>query len=267
MSTKSILCLLLAFLAWIPTEAFADEAKSQPDQLCQMLFDAYIARRGKINTSTVMAATHIVAERGRNTGFWLVVLNELKKQKESEIGSIRVLGRMLEIDAAERDVLLREKETGEVVQWAASVCLGPEVVTELVSRGEKADRFGADHYSIALARARVPEAADFFRMILRDNTGKNYMDCTKFHAALGLAQLGDSAGFEWLIAHSTDALPTVCNAWPGGVPNLNLDTCCHAALQQLSGKKDAKTKQEWETWWMQIDKKALPKGRVNLVDP
>ena len=251
-----------------PTGAPAKEIKDQPDQLCQMLFDGCIARRGKINTSTVMAASHIVAGRGRNTGFWTTVLRELQKgEEQSEIGCVRVLGKMLAIDAAARDVIRREKETGETGQWQASICLGPEVVTELVERGKKADRFRVDHYAIALARARVPEAKDFFRMILRDDTGKHYMASAKFHAAVGLAQLSHPTGFEWLIANSGDPLPTISNAWPPGVPDLNVNTCCVAALRHLSGENKLSTKQEWQTWWKTVDKKLLPKSHVTLVDP
>jgi hypothetical protein len=174
---------------------------------------------------------------------------------------------MLAIDAAARDAIRREKETGEIGQWRASVALGSEVVAELVSRGEKADRFRADHYAIALARARVPDAINFFRMILRDEGAEHHLDSTKFHAALGLAQLGDAAGFDWLIAHSADVQLAVSNALPAQGSNANRDTYCTAALQQLSGNKDLRTKEEWEVWWTQIDKKSLPKNRINLVDP
>jgi len=93
------------------------------------------------------------------------------------------------------------------------------------------------------------------------------MDSAKYHAAVGLAQLGNADGFEWLIANSEDPLPTISNAWPDRVPNLNLDVCSVAALQDLSGETAPKTKQEWETWWDKADKKALPKGNVHMRDP
>ena len=157
-----------------------------------------------------MAATHLVAERGRETGFWKNVLAELKRNDEhSEIGCVRVLGKMLATDAAARDVIRRRKETGEVSARIAAVCLGPEVVTELLERGRNADRFEIDHYTIALARARMSEARDFFKSILHATkapiinagqakgvdsgpTGPYHSESTRFHAAVGLAQLGDS---------------------------------------------------------------------------
>lgn len=264
----TVLFLMMAAVAGPKPGAVTAAAEDQPDQLSQMLFDAYIARRGKINTSTVMAASHIVAERGRVTGFWKTVLRELQKGNErSEIGCVRVLGKMLAIDAAARDAIRREKETGERRQYRASIRLGPEVVAELVERGRKADRFRVDHYAIASARARVPETASFFEMILDDDTGKHYMPSAKFHAAVGLAQLGQPAGFEWLIASVGKHTGGVSNAWPLRVPDLNPSTCCVAALRSLSGENKLSTTQEWRTWWETVDRGLLPKGYVRLVDP
>lgn len=265
---NAILFLLLVIIVSTVLEVPAEEVTSQPDPLCQMLFDTYIARQGKINTSTIMAASHIVAERGRNTGFWKIVLRELQRgQDQSEVGCVRVLGKMLAIDAAARDAIRRETETGQVGQWAASVCLGPEVVKELITRGSAADRFRVDHYAIALLRARVPDTTEFFRMILRDDNGQHYLAGTKFHAAVGLAQIGEPDGFAWLIKHSEDPLPTVSNAWPSRVSNLNLDTCSVAALRDLSDEKNLRSKQEWESWWDKVDKRSLPKHLVSMDDP
>lgn len=265
---RTLLLSTAALLMIFALRVSAQTQESKPDQICKLLFEAYIVRRGKINTSTIMAASHIVAEIGRNTGFWRNVLSELQKNnEESEIGCVRVLGKMLSIDAAARNVIRRERETGEIGQWIASVCLGTDVVEELIARGKKADRFRVKHYAIALARARDMKASDFFRMILRDDNGKHYMSTAKFHAAVGLAQVGDSGGFEWLIANSSDPLPTISSAWPSGVHNLNLDTCCQAALQSLSGEKGLKNRVDWERWWKEVDKKLLPKGYVHIVDP
>lgn len=146
----------------------AQRRDDYPDEISQQLFDTYLARRGKINVSTFRAAAHIVAERGRMIGFWKTILAELQKGDEnSEVGCVYVLGKMLAVDAHARDVMRREKETGEIGQWRPSVCLGPEVVQELVRRGQQTERSRVDQYAIALARARVAEATEFFRMILR----------------------------------------------------------------------------------------------------
>lgn len=264
---KLIYFLLSVMIASIVPMMAAEESMDQPDQISQMLFDAYIARRGMINWSTIAAASHIVAERGRNSGFWKIVFSELQRGKEdSEIGCVRVLGMMLAIDALARDRIRWEKETGQVGQWVASVCLGPEVVKELIDRGRAANRLRVDDYAIALMRARVPETTEFFRTILRDDTGLHYMDETEFYAAVGLAQLGEADGFTWLIKNSENQLPTISKAWPSGVSNHNLDTCSVAALRDLSGEKNLKSKKEWESWWKGVDRKSLPKAHMSVED-
>jgi hypothetical protein len=272
------------------------------DSVTQQLFDQYIARQGKIDSESIKAATHLVAVRGRGTGFWKTVLAELKRGNEhSEIGCVRVLGKMLAIDAAARDVIRRQEETGVVSAWAASVCLGPEVVTELIERGGKADRFRIDHYTIALARARMPQARDFFKSILnagssqsgpyvtqpipdRDATqpptatpGKlvetapasmNHLDSTRFHAAVGLAQLGESTGIDWLIEHCEHCEGSVMHAWPvGATRGGDLCACCQEALRHLSGEQSLKSKAEWTQWSKSIGKKFWLDQAVVFGDP
>ena len=99
-----------------------------------------------------------------------------------------------------------------------------------------------------------------------DEGAERSLDSAKFHAALGLAQLGDAAGFHWLIAHSADVQLAVSNALPAQGSNANRDTYYTAALQQLSGNKDLRTKEEWEVWWNRSTR-VFPKNRINLVDP
>jgi hypothetical protein len=91
------------------------------------VFETYIARGRMVNTSTRMAAAHIIAERARDSGIWRSILKELQKGDEgSEVGCVHVLGKMLAVDARARDVIRREKETGQIRRWRATVCLGPE---------------------------------------------------------------------------------------------------------------------------------------------
>lgn len=269
------------------------QAQDQPaDDLSRQLFETYVARQVKINTSTVMAASHIVAERGRESGFWKVVLAELQKNNEqSELGCVRVLGMMLAVDASARDVIRRNKETGEVSACIASVRLGPEVVTELIKRGQKDDRNKIDHYTIALARARVPDARRFFESILRSSVaranpfvetpqkqqgeatvpdrglGVPHLESTQFHAAVGLAQLGDQLGIDWLIANCEYSQGSVWHAWPrNSSGNGSLSPCCVAALQELSGERSLTSKAEWEAWWKTADKSRLTTRAVSLME-
>jgi hypothetical protein len=255
-----------------------------PDEISQLLFETYLNGPRKINTSTILAASVIVADRGRRSGFWKEVLAELKSNDEhSEVHCVRILGNMLADDAAARDTIRRQKETGEVSASIPSVHLGPQVVAELLARGKNADRHRIEHYTIALARARVPEARDFFTSILDAKiqlnpfgapagvdvpTGFRHMDGTRFHAAVGLAHLGEPAGYEWLIANCEDPNGFVQHARPyfadrGG----SIGTCCQAALQQLSDKRDLTTKADWEAWWRTADRGALVSRAVVFADP
>lgn len=274
-SKPSIYLTLLVFLVFLEGSAAAQDQRV--DDISAKLFETYIARKGKINTATIMAATHIVAERGRQTGFWKTVLQELKRgDPNSEVGCVRVLGKMLAIDASARDAHRRFQETGEVGAWAASVRLSPDVVTTLIERGSKSQRFRIDHYAIALARARVPESKGFFQVILRipgatdpfSNVPRDPppLDTTRFHAAVGLAQLGESEGIDWLVANCLGQ-GTVMNAWPVGARRGGgMGACCVEALRQLSDRQ-LTTKEEWTNWAQSVDKKSLLRRAVILGDP
>lgn len=255
----------------------------QADQVTQHLFEQYVVRQGKINTESIMAATHLVAERGRESGFWKNVLAEFQRDNPpSEIGCVRVLGKMLAADAAARDALRRQKETGEVSAGIPRVFLGAEVVAALVERGGKADCFRSDHYAIALARARAPEARGFFQSILRERVlpanpvGRaevapvrwRHSDSTQFHAAVGLAQLGDAEGIAWLIEHCEFSQGTVTNASPQGAPRGgDLSACCVEALRQLSKEHQRTSRAEWAAWWKSADSKRLLDPAVSFGDP
>jgi hypothetical protein len=241
------------------------------------LFEAYLNGPRKLNTSSVMAASTLVADRGRASGFWKVVLAELQSNDEhSEVHCVRILGNMLAADAAAREAIRRQKETGEVSASIQAVHLGPEVVQVLLDRAAAADRLRVDHYAIALARAAAPEARDWFAAIIAQRraapfapavgdvpSGFQHLDSTRFHAAVGLAQLGDPQGIEWLIAHSEDPNGYVEHARPYGAGSGgSFDTCCTAALRQLSGNRALTTQAEWQAWRKSLD---LKQAKLNLV--
>jgi len=69
-----------------------------------------------------------------------------------------------------------------------------------------------------------------------------------------------------VIANSNSSTPTVSNAWSRRVPSLNLDVCCLAALKDLSGRSDLRTRPEWEAWWKQTDKATAARGHVTLLE-
>jgi len=109
------------------------------------------------------------------------------------------------------------------------------------------------------------EARGFFNMVLLNDTGKNYSPDVQFHAAVGLANLGDPNGIEWLISN-LDKTSYVANAWPPRVPHLKVGPCCELALRYLSGERELSTKKEWQAWWDSVDRQTMPKYHVMLVD-
>jgi hypothetical protein len=261
----SVACSVLACVALLGAGAFARSHEEEQDPLCQMLFEEYVIGH-YVNADTRIAAAHIVAERGRHPGFWRDVLRELREGDEwTARGCVLVLGKMLEHDATARDMIREQARTGEVFQMVPEILLGKEVVDELLARASKADRHGMDTFVTPLVRARVPEARALFRKVLEDFT-EDHDASTRFHAAVGLAQLGDPAGYRWLLDHSSDPTPTVSNAAPARIPSLNLDVCCIAALRDLSGKEAMRTRQDCETRWRMEGEAAPPSRAVRLVE-
>ena len=275
------IAMLLVALVFVPVQVEAQERGA--DQISKLLFEAYLDGPRKINGTTILAASTIVTDRGRRSGFWKEVLAELKSGDEhSEVNCVRILGNMLADDAAARELIRRQTELGEVSASIPMVYLGEEVVQELLARAAKADRNRIDHYVIALARAQAPQAREFFRMVLHQKQpippgtppgvvvpdGFYHLDGTRLHAAAGLANLGDPAGYEWLIANCEDPNGWVSNARPyfsdrGG----SIGTCCRAALWQLAGKRELITRAQWEEWWRLVRPEELKGRAVRFEDP
>lgn len=270
MISRNAISILLG--AGVLLSSFSAAAQDQPpDELTQQLFEHYVIRKGKMESEPVRAAAYLVAHRGRANGFWKNVLAELRRgDKHTEARCVEILGMMLARDAVNRAAITRERETGEVGQVVPSVHLGAEVVAELLERARRADRHRVDRYVIALAQARTPESQDFFRSILRAESerpeaeswntfpsGPYHTESARFHAAVGLAQLGDAEGIDWLVAHCEYQQGWIAIARPVGTNSGNVDACCHAALQQLSGNQTASTQAEWEAWSKTVGRKEL----------
>lgn len=264
--------------AWLPVLAVllggvasaqrqqASQAR-KPDQICHLLFQTYLARPRKVNHSTILAASHIIAERARLNGFWRDVLRELRKSNRgTERRCVRLLGKMLATDGLARHILSSDQRKRVLRQWEPSIRLGPEVVEELLKRAKQRKGGPRGCYVIALARARAPETRAFLESLLSPGPGLSHPTGCGFHAAVGLAQLGCPRGFEWLIAQSDSRKFIHSKAAPAhGLPR-NLGAWCVAALRELSGQSKLTTKAEWQAWWKNADRKALPKRMVRLVD-
>jgi len=264
---RTIACLIVVLAA---TAVFSQEAADEreaPDAICKALFDEYIVRARKVPGDDITAAIQLIASRGRTTGFWRIVFAELQADSDqSEVPCVRILGRMLEVDALARETIARERETGEVGQWGATVELDEEVVDVLLARADAADRFRLPHYLVALARSRDPRVTGLFHKVLQGKHEKDPTEGALFHAAVGLAEQRDPAGIEWLIAHVENNLPTVSAARPSGAASDNLSACCLAALRTLSGERKLETEIEWRAWWHDAKATYKPAAHVHYVD-
>ena len=239
----------------------AEEGDRRSDPISEQLFENYIVRGGKVSTSSLMAASHLIAQRGHNTGFWKVVWKEWQKNNpRTEVGCVRILGQILEIDASARDAIAREQKGGPPSAWVPTIAFGAEVIDELIRRGEAATSPNVDHYLIALARSRLPQARVFFEKVLRGDGGKRFTRSEQFHAALGLAQLGQPAGYRWLIEHSEDPLVNVFNARPLR-PARGSTEYVIATLQQLAENHTLRTKADWQQWLTKAEPTLLPVER------
>jgi hypothetical protein len=261
---KVIILAVLALLACPVWSAEPSDQYRPPDPICQALYDEYVLKGTKDAAGMVIPASEIIVARGRSTGFWKTVLAGLGEAKEGwdEVRYVRILGKMLTIDARGREII--ESGNADKVQQSLGICLPKDVVPELIDRAQKSKDIALDAYTIALCRARDTRAKELFLDLLKQND----IDVSvQFHAALGLAELGDTTGVDWLIAHSDDdSANTVSLAWPQYVPDHSIGASCVAALGVLSGQRHLKTKAEFAKWWKTASKDWSPNDHVYLED-
>ena len=269
MKYQSILLSLIVLLHY-PAFCETDDSKSEfekTDEICQLLYDSYLIRRGKSGSGPLAPpAEHIVVQRGRLTDFWKFLLNEIEREDgDNKHRCAVMLGRMLALDAAARDGIfysIKPRPENSRVLLIDRPCLGKEVTTELIKQANMADRWDVDSYLVALVRARTYEPRELFQSVLRNNTGKMYMDDAQFYAALGLAHMGVLTGFEWLF----DNQGAAGHLWPrlANSGARTLGPSCTAALMQLTGGKALRDKKELESWLKTVKRKELVKNYVML---
>lgn len=262
--------IIVAATVAVPT-AVDDVCKKrtpkQTDCLCDILYSRFIRGGKKAPTNTVTAAIELLSSSGRLNGYWRIILGELRKGNRSERRCVTVLGKMLALNAQARAILALPEEERERVAMMPSLALDLdlEVVPELLKRAQEADRFLLDFYAVALTRARDRRAIDFLAGILSPLERPFRLPSTRFHAAVGLAQLGDKRGVKWLIDH-LDENTSVFNAWPSGVADYNLGTCCAGTLLSLTQQTNLSSKAAWRAWWDNAQDSFSPKYSVVLVD-
>ncbi len=256
------------------------------DLVCVMLFDQYIGRSGKIPGDSVAAAIHLVAVRGRNNGFWRTVLREFDKSCEPDGDrtvrrqTLAVLSKMLTYDGWSR---WNQEQDEREAAAASYLALGPEVLDQIIARTRQADRHEINAFVLAVRASHDPRGKEFLRGILQrgDNIQRSPFvepnvtipsenvvhDETLFYAAVGLAELGDPTGVEWLIAHAESLAgeSQIHHAPHRGFSVGGCRECCRHALADLSGlSQPPMTKTQWQEWWSANKSDYTPAGRVHL---
>jgi hypothetical protein len=261
------LSTMIALSMKVPVCAAEDPIPVTREQICRTLFDSYL-QGTKVNASTINASVELIADTCRRTQFWHVLLEDVRSGgRGSERYSVRILGKMLAVDAAARD-LMEARKRGEHLRspWMPGIALSPEVVDVLLKRASEVDMWMYHHYVIALARARDERARPLLLSILVSINEKDSHPSVKFHAAVGLVGLGDPKGVEWLIDQAENQSALVLNAWPGRVPKNDLSTCCRYALCGIASGALYETRTEWQTWWASRKESFKRSGSLRLVD-
>ncbi len=220
----------------------------------------------KVNSDDRTAACHLLSSAARHEHRWRIILEELRQGRAEERTCLQVLGKIAAVDARARAILAMPPEERNKVAWMADIALDDAVVPELLTRAEAADRHIVDHYVIALARARDPRTIEFLRHVLSDDQGKNHLIASRFHAAVGLANLSDPAAIEWLIANGDARQGMITNAWPAKVCDTELSTSCVQALRYLTHQFGLASKSDWQKWWLDNHASFRPPGVIELYE-
>jgi hypothetical protein len=241
--------------------------EAESDLVCEALLREYVFNTGKIESRSVNAATDLLATRGRSKEFWRVVLRHFKEAGAKDRGLqssrlLTVLTIMLEYDGRARWLLARPDELRQSA-WVPEIKLSEDVLDTIIERARAADRSQLDAHVIAVVVAHDPRAKAFLKTILEAND-QRIDQGTRFHAAVGLAELGETDGFRWLV----EANPSG-EVW--SAPHLEARTggCLESrvhALNDLTGL-DKTSIEEWQAWWKTHRGPVAATGRVRLRYP
>jgi hypothetical protein len=264
------------------------------DVVCERLLNEYILKRGKIESANIEAAIQLIASRGRDNGYWRVVVEHFEQSPVNDSrGSqsqllLRILTKILQSDGWSRWVRAHPEEL-KSSQTGAPIRLPVSVIDTIVARAKQADRLNRDDYIIALVAAHDSRTRDFLRGILdrkkdeatkRDlfDTGEQdasvpggpLSDGSRFYAAVGLAELGDLDGVRWLVEAPTDIGGSLFPTYVSHVDaSGDLLQSRVLALADLTGQP-FQTIEEAQSWWATnrpTEKEYKPKARVRLRYP
>lgn len=217
------------------------------DMVCQQLYSDYIVRSGKYDLDVMNAVVELINVRGRTSGFWKTVVQGLNDTKNEQAASrhVQVLARMLREDGYGRWIATLPDR--DKMMWAPGIYLPKEVTLKLIETGSKSESILRDWCVVALAGAKDPVAHDFLAKTLAAEEPRGMS--AKFHASVGLVNLGDKDGIEWLIAHCSDDADNVAIAWSTQTTSRALGPNCISVLKEITGRSDWNRKSEFQEWW------------------
>lgn len=275
------------------------QVQSRADaEVTEQLFRQYITAYGKIATEQVNAAIKRVARRGASDAeFTKLVIEEFKENYDARNGRgvkrnvLTLMGRMLAFHGARRWQQEYFERTGQIGQ--AALPGGVEhlsaheaaMLDQILTRGRKADRGNIAEFVMAIRLAHHPRGKQFLLVVLQNpsSTAGPFEDATQkgkwpdtvgggwsdaeFLAAVGLAELGESIGVEWLIQQTRpNNFGLDDTLYKGGHLRAKTDGMrenCNCVLADLSELRLDSGFAGWTEWWS-ANKKAFSPRAVSL---
>jgi hypothetical protein len=240
---------------------------STADCLCDQLIRRFLSG-GKVDSSMISAASEIAQRHCRGPRSIEQIMSGLVNPDGSgNRDRLRLLGRMLAVDAESRREYAQPAERRRVRAMGPPPPLDKTVVEQLRTM---ADRLGSPAWRpfvIAIAKAEDPGSIDWLRSVLR-RSSREGADATAFHAAVGLANLADPEGVLWLIDHvESPGGELILDGFPRDVFDGSLSACCQKALQILSGRTNAITRDDFLRWWQEQAVPFVPVKTATLLQP
>jgi hypothetical protein len=249
------------------------------------IYREYIVPVGKFETDSVKAAIELVAVRSERQPKFRDLLRKdfatSRQQNNDGYDSRKLLSlitAVLDRDGAKR---WQFEETKRLASPAQRVLLSSDdlyrespLLADTIKYGRKCGRSEIDDFTFAVRQAHHPQGEQFLLDVLHnpvdqgkpiqgavgatgkwpDNTGGSWL-AARFHAAVGLAELGVEDGVKWLIEHAKPndfgIDSSVDSHRHALVGTSSLRANCIAVLYNLSGivSKGDGSQQDWDEWW------------------
>ncbi len=288
------------------SNALAPIAPSMDNTVYLQLFESHVMAQGKIDSEQVIAAIKLVASQGaKDTEFRQRIMNEFDKACDSQNTSTRrqnliaVMSLMLTEEASDRWRFELATNSDPRSQSAiAAVQNDPEflyqkseMIERLINRSRQVGSGDIDRIVMAIRNAHHPLGKAFLLEVLcnrkaggdpfgwqwtnamppdsskqwTDAMGGSWRDA-KFHAAVGLAELGESIGVEWLIAavqpNDFGMDGTVFQGMHQLEPTGSLRKNARLVLADLFGIAPTDDPSELKTWWADNKARFIPKQTI-----